>query len=450
MLHKYIALLTLSLAALACAIPGAPPTTGPGQLATSAAATLAALSPTTTAAPPATSTPLPPPASPMAEPFVCALAYADSGTLFCLAGSGEPRLLAQGPGLTQPEVSPDGRWVAYKVAVSEGVAELWVADAQSPDGGSRMLVSNAQVPNADPAMINSARDYQWRGGTTSLVFDTMFVPREGIMGPGDFSNNDLWVVDAVSGAVTPLLPADAGKFSVSPDGAFIAIARPTSIDLVNADGTNYRRDLLVYPAIVTYSEYAYRPDVVWSTDSLYFSLAVPSPDPLAPDTHVSLYQVGVDGIVQPRSTIAGNFVFGGMIPARISPDGQSLVFALNRDDSSVNYVHRVRVDGSSNVVVDEKDMPVGWGWSPDSAYYAYSWVPQGGAGSGFVIEPNLNVQPFAPNLTAIRDLQWLDASSLAFVGRIGGGDWSLYRLALGQEPQLLAAGLGEVAELDVR
>jgi dipeptidyl aminopeptidase/acylaminoacyl peptidase len=456
MLPRLTALLSLSLAALACSLVTGQPAADPAQAGTAAAGTLTALAPAASPAPPATATvPAPPPATPTSEPFVCAIAYTDAGLLYCLGSNGLPRLLASGPGLSEPKISPDGQWVAYKAAVAEGVSELWVAgvEPQPAEGqaGPRLLVSNAVVPNSDPAMINSPKDYEWRGGTHTLIFDTRFAPPGGIVGPGDYVNNDLWAVDAVSGAISPLLPAgSAGKFALSPDGAFIAISRAAGLDLLNTDGLNYRPDLVVYPAIITYSEYTYLPEMIWSPDSLYFSVAVPSPDPLAPETMVTFFQVGADGIVQPRSTIPGNFVFGGTIGAWLSPDGHSVVYSQTDAGSHLNLVHRARTDGTSNVVVDQNAVPVGWGWSPDSQFFAYTFTPPDAPGSGYLIEPALGVQPFAVGLTQVRSMQWLDSTSLAFIGRLHNSEWSLYRVALGSEPQLLATGLSDRADLDVR
>jgi Tol biopolymer transport system component len=387
-------------------------------------------------------------------PSACALVYADAGTLFCLGEDGTPQILATGSQITDPRLSSDGALVAYQVAVAEGISQLWVVSASG--GDARLLVGAEQVPNADPALINSPNGYEWLAGTRTLVFDTRFTPTGGPFGPGDYLNADLWTVYADTGAVSALLPAGAaGAFRASPDGQTIAISRPQGLDLVNVDGSNYRQDLITFPAIITYSEYQYRPLPQWSADGTFFNVAIPSPDPMAPDVRADFYRVGVDGIVQPLANVPANVVFGGAVnPPRFSSNGQYVAYSQGQADGSGDVLHLVEFipGGSVNDRAFEPQPGLqGWGWSPDSQFFAYTVLPGGAPGQGYVTgaAPGTE-QPFAAGLTALRTLEWLDAATLVFLGQFGGGDWGLYRQSLGAEPTLLAGGLSLQAALDVR
>jgi len=144
-------------------------------------------------------------------------------------------------------------------------------------------------------------------------------------------SNALWSVDADSGKVGLVLARQSvGTFSVSPDGKFIALALPQSIELLDAGATS-KQHLLDFPFIKTYSEYAYFPPLEWGADSSFFNAVVPSEDPLAADASVTFYRMGVDGKVQKLGTYPGNFVMGGPIFPSFSPDGGGHVVSLSGD-----------------------------------------------------------------------------------------------------------------------
>jgi Tol biopolymer transport system component len=454
---KYLgtALLFLAAAALACSPLAAPPTTVPGALETSAVGTLTAMAPTAPPAPTETPTAPPPTATATPEAAACEAAYADGVNLFCLEPGGAPRTLASVAGtqtIFGPRLSPDGQWVAYAVNVSEGVTELWAAPAAG--GEPRLLVNAEKAPNPDPGLINSPYAYQWRGTSRALVFDTRHMPVGGFQGPGEYLTADLWSVEVETGAVSPILPAGSGGvFAVSPDGSFIAIARPQGLDLVNADGTNHRPNLVTFPSIITYSEYAYKPLPYWSADSTFFSVYIPSPDPLGPAPSADLYRVGADGIVQALANVPGNFVFGGVLRPAFSPDGQSFVYSqVLPDAGQQEEVHLMRLAGEvSDQVVDRQVVVTGFGWAPDSQHYAYASLPGGGvATNGTVVGADGSLQAFAPGLTALFALDWLDPATFYFIGQLNNGGIALYRQALGAEAVVIAEGLSQGATLDVR
>lgn len=487
MLRRYVPLIALTLAALACSlVSGGQPTAVVHNVATSAAETATALvttpaSPTAEGAPsatpegaasatpdaaPTTAATAEVPATPVPAGPTCAITYADFvldlasptniGNVYCLSADGTPQVLASGNRPRDPRLSPDGTLIAFQMEVSEGITQLWVVSAAG--GDARLLVGQDQIPSADPTVtINSPQSYQWLAGTHTLVFDTRYLPVGGPFGPGEYINADLWTVNADTNAVAPLLgPGTAGRFSVSPAGQTIAIARPEALDLLNADGSNYRQNVIVFPAILTYSEYAYKPFPQWMADGLFFEVSIPSPDPLAPDPHADLYRIGVDGVVQPLTTIPANVVFGGAItPPLYSPNGQFMYYSVGLPDGTGDVMHQLEFLAEGGAA-DRSMGPTlglrGWGWSPDSTYFAYSVTPDGVPGQGYVTGTTAeSVQPFATGLTVMRALEWQDGTTLVFVAKIGpSATWSLYRQTLGGEPALLASGLTDQITLDVR
>ena len=466
-----ILLLALSLAALACsALPSQPATTAPGEVETVVAATLTALSPTAlvptattdtpvtteppTAAPEATatSTPEPAPAGP-----TCSVTYSEGATLFCLAADGTPTVLATAPaglGISGPGISPDGQWVAYMVGAPGTPTELWVVGADPALNPPHILVASANVPSPDPANVWFPRTFAWRPGTHSLLFDTRWEPVGGIQGPGEYINNDLWLADVATGAVSLVLGAEVGgNYAVSPDGNFVAFSYATGFGLVNADGSNLRRDVVTFPAILTYSEYLFKPDLYWQADSLAFNAAVPSRDPMAPDASATIYHVGTDGIVGTVMTLPGNFVIGGLIKPMFSPDGNYAVYSLLQPGSSqIEDVHLLRLAGAaiSDTIVDARPVLSGWGWSSNSDHFVYASTPGDVPGSGYDLGIEGPIRAWAPGLTQIIHLRWQDPTTFYFIGQINSSGWSLYRLTLGAEPVLVASGLSQQAALDAR
>jgi hypothetical protein len=263
-------------------------------------------------------------------------------------------------------------------------------------------------------------------------------------------------VDAGSGAVAPVLPpGTAGSFRASPDGQTIAISRGEGLDLVNADGGNYRQGVITFPSIITYSEYTYKPLPQWSADGAFFNVVIPSFDPMAADAFADFYYIGVDGIVTSRAHVSANVVFGGALnPPRFSPDGQFAAYSQGQADGSGEVLHLLefRPDGSlGDLPFDPQPGLQGWGWSPDSRSFAYTIIPGSTAGQGYVTgtAPG-SVQPFATGLTSLHTLEWIDPATLVFLGQINFGGWSIYRQVLGAEPTLLASGLTFPASLDAR
>ncbi len=461
----------LSLAMLACsALPGQPATTAPGALETAAAATLTALAPTVvaptettaeaptataeapTTAPEATATDTPAaPAGP-----TCQVVYAEGANLFCLAADGTPTLLATAPAgqnIWDPGLSDDGQLVAYLIGAPGLPSELWVVGADAALNPPHILVTSSTVPSPTADKVWYPRSFEWRPGTHALFLDTRWEPVGGIQGPGEYVNNDLWLADADANTVAAVLGEGlGGNFAVSPDGSFVAFSYATGLGLVNADGSNLRRDLVTFPSIITYSEYQFKPDIYWQADGLAFNVAVPSADPMAPDPSATFYRVGTDGIVQTLATVPGNFVFGGLIKPMFSPDGQYAVYSqIQTGSSQVEDVHLMHLAGedTTDTIADVREVLSGWGWSPNGDHFVYASTPGGVPGSGYDLGLEGPIRPWAAGLSQIVRLEWQSPTTFYFLGQINNAGWAIYRQTLGEEPVLLVSGLSHQSGLDV-
>lgn len=412
--------------------------TPPPVVATATAATAEPASPQ-----PPTATPPPAATVPVEAGFVCQLAYADDNTLACLSEAQKPIPIAETNFVEhpfgKPEISGDGAWVAYSVTGLQAT-ELWVVEVgqlQGEDGlglPRRLLADSTKI---SPALFRMQMGnqsyplrYAWQPGTHTLFFNTYTVVEGSEVGPRQVPNNDLWQVDAVTGQVTAVLPANSAElFALSPDGQWVAWASFEKVGRMRVDGSA-KQELLTFPPILTYSEYAYVPQLTWQTDSTAFNFVLPSPDPMAADTSAGFYRAGVtESAAQLLATVPGNFVFGGggIVPA-FAPDGTHVVYAQINTSDVVTF-HVVKADGTA---VKSEALPPSQtfgfvGWAPDGQRMAVTLYPQGG----------LYVEDLAGQRTIVggdelltTDVKWRDAQSFYFFGGGMGQTSSYYLVSL--------------------
>jgi Tol biopolymer transport system component len=381
--------------------------------------------------------------------FACSVAFASAGQVYCPGEGGAPLMVAEDTRgtISDVAVSSDGAWVAYIVNLppDNATSELWAVNPGSEAAPVR-LVGPDQLLGPQPDTTSSPRNIAWLAGTHTLIFDTRFVPSGGIQGPGEYINNDLWRVEAETGALRNLLPAQAaGNFHPSPDGRFIAISTAQRISRINADGSNLLT-VLEYLPIITYSEYQYKPAVVWSRDSSAFYVVLPSTDPLAADTKGTFYRIGADGVATVLLEKPGNFVFGGPLPAGISPNGAHVVYGQVNAQGATDLI-LLNTDGSAPTIFSSTSTSAnGWGWSPDSEWFVYGIVPDGGNG---LLRRNGALQEFGTGLTIV-GLEWGDATSFYFSAVSGNANYGLYIHRVGEQTQELVSGLQPGLTFDVR
>ena len=462
--RKFFPFAVFILAVLACAVPSTSiePTAPPvDEVQTMVAGTLTASAPhdlpTATQPPPtepaaatavATDTPVPvSPTATLAPPSaLCPLAIADGPTVLCLDGPNEFQIADAGSGnsVYRVAVSPDGGRVAFIAARPDTISELWVVNADGTN--PRKLAGPEQLVGSDPTVANWPRAIQWQAGTHNLFFDTGFTPAGGPFGPGEYINSDLWVVNADTGSLSQMLtPGTGGFFSISPDGGWVAVSQPDSIDVIRADGATVRPDLIRFEPIITYSEYAYKPLVTWGADSTYFIVSIPSHDPLAADAGATLYAVGVDGASQTMTTITGTFLFDSFV--KPSPDGQWVAYLRNTFDGTTNhtFLQMARTDGSAESGGEAPNGAQLHGWSPDSAWVAYS-IPD----SGLYVSNTIAVgQPLAEGVQAVKDVVWTNATTVLFTGSVND-HWGLRMTAVGGSLSDLAGPFTNAMVFDVR
>ncbi len=419
-------------ATLACALPGGSSLPGVDDVGTRVAATLTALAPGSTAEPHGPTPDVSPVAPTAPAPSILRIAFTSGGNVWVLTAGGAPVQITASGGAERVVISSDGLKLAYtRRATLDSPSEL---NSINADGtGNAPLLSTAQIDALHPLgffLHNDINNLAFIPGTHSLAFNTRGV----LDGPGLPKWDDLFAIDADSAALTTIFPAGAGgDFSFSPDGTRLAIVRPTTIGLANADGGGWSPDVVTYTAVITYSEYMYYARPIWTADSSALGLAIPSSDPLAPATSATLWRVpAAGGPALSLATIAGEFFFAQFDASALAPDLTRVAFLRATGTPNVNDLMIASADGSGETIYATGQL--GWlGWAPDGTHFIFSE----GAGNNIRVGA-LGSAP-TPLVTGTR-LRWLNGSEFLYLsgspglwtlnhGTIGGGNVALATLA---------------------
>jgi hypothetical protein len=437
--------LALLAALVACAgpDPGAPPDAA--DVATAVAATQGAQAipqPAQTAPSPDGATPAATnpdePASP-ANSASLRVVYTSDQNAWITGEAGPPLRLSDSGDVYDVRITSDGSLVVYaRRPALDGPTELWSVGADGTD--PRQLLAAADWNSLyDPAdfRFNDLGRMDFIPGTHLLLLNTRAVPE----GPGLFLYDDLLRLDADSGALERLLaPGEGGGFLPSPDGKKVALIRPTSIGIVNADGGEPHQECITYPTVITYSEYLYYPKPVWSDDSSRLGVALPSPDPLAPGLSGTIWDIEAEPCVgRPLGTLAGDFFFSQFSAPSLSPDLRQVAFARPGEDPTRVDLLTAAADGSGQEVFAAGNLS--WqGWAPDSDRFVYTEE----ATTDLMLGQRGQVpMPLATG----HDLRWISETAYLFLSRIEGG-WALMRGMLPGPASMLATASGETVAYD--
>lgn len=387
---------------------------------------------TTETSPPPTVTETSPPPTPTPVPLT--VVYAGGGNVkLWQAGSSTDTLTSSGD-VERVKISDDGQIIVFARAVDDNHVELWAVNADGSD--MRQLVSSADFDamTTDPdAVTVTPYRFDWIPGTHRLAFNVSPV----FMGPGLLIKKDLRTIDVDTGTVSVLLPeGQGGQFHYSPDGSQVAVVTPTRISILDADGTN-RRDVLSYPTVSTYSEYAFYPQPVWLPDGSALRVVIPPADPLAePIPSTKVWHLPADG-----SSPTELFSFTSIPPfsdlPTLSENGQKLAYLDPLGDiTDSNFeLHLSNPDGSGNTAFATGNLRFE-GWSPSGTYFVYSENGE---------NPQLGQLGSAPQpisgASKIRELTWINESQFLFRNR-ESGTWELWLGQRGGSNTLLDSGAG--------
>ncbi len=323
------------------------------------------------AAPEATATPVPEPTATVnVVPPGLKVVYVDQGNLWLwIEGHGTTQLTTAGS-VVDVNISEDGQVIAFVRQYEFTYEEIWAINTDGSD--ERLLVGRADFEamprSADFIITQRPFQIDWVPGTHTLAYNT----NPAIEGPGLFINDDLHLVDADSGEKTTLLEAGwGGMFCYSPDGNYLAVVTSESLSIMDTNGKN-RRDLLTFPIIYTYSEWAFHPEPVWTTDSSYLRVAIPPQDPMGnPSALTFVWHIPTDGSLP---YMAGEFVAGPVFqgaPA-ISPDTRKVIYVAPIGETFEQLeLHVLDLETATNTTYLTGQFYFE-NWNPDSQRFVYT------------------------------------------------------------------------------
>jgi hypothetical protein len=455
-MKKRLALLVLPalLLALAACAPGG--VSSADQISTAVAATLAADGQVVPTAEPtlgdvATQAPSAPACS---NSGLLTVTYLKDDNVWLWVQGGMRTQLTSSGDAHRLAISSDGCRIAYtrsmpnplfdgtvEFPTQETLNELWVVN--SDGSNNHVLVDTAYLstqPVPEEGYILSVLSFEFQPGSYNLAFNTQVLHP----GLGLTLNQDLSQVEVDAAAVTPLLPAGqaGGLFAFSPDGAQIAMSTPTGINVVAADGSNLRTDLITFDPVSTYSEYAYTPPLNWAPDGSLM-VAVPPSDPLAPPVggvspETALWWIPLDGTpaFQAGGVQAAPFMLDEVA---FSPDVSRIAY-LRQLDAANNFELVVAFSNGSNESPSLAGPEIRFvAWAADSLRYLYSY--NDGA---------LHLMLGNANDPAVQPVSTLNAfAAMAFEARWVDGDRFMLvetGAAGGQLSLLNVSGAGEVID----
>lgn len=427
-------------AALIMAACGPAPTYSAEDVATMVAATIeglgelphemASASPESTSAAEPTATSVPTPVS-------LRVVYTDGGNVAYYAEPGPASLLTFSGAVESVRLSDDGEKIAYsRRPTPDGPPELRVVDRDGSGDGLLMSPSDfdALYPLGD-ALHHDLSQFDFLPGTHILLLNTRYAYE----GPGLTKHDDLIQLDTDTLARTMLLaPGTGGDFTASPDGQYLAIVRPDTIEIRRANGTPTGSGTISYTPVITYSEYRYYARPVWAPDSSAIGAAIPSSDPLAPATTGSIWRLPVGGTASLLSTISGQFLLLSGSDKLLSPDLARVAYTKPTSTPNVHNLYWSFADGSGETLI--ATFRAWGGWSPDAQHFVFS------LGDAFNLQLG-DVAGGSDPLAMGTDLKWFGPTEFLFLSGSMGG-WTLNRGSLGGPATALDSPTGDFVDYD--
>lgn len=429
----------LAMALTACGESG---DFSPDEAATAIAETVAALdTPTgaTTAEPAATAEEHTVPSATAAPTPSLVVVYTDGGNVALVGESGGPTFLTGSGRVEQVRISDDGTKIAYTRRPVDGApVELHVVNADA--SGDTILMSPSDFDALYPlsgALHHDLYQFDFLPASRVLLLNTRSI----FEGPGLAKLDDLIRIDTDSLSRTLLLaPGTGGDFTASPDGRYLALVRPDTIEIRMPDGSPSGSGVITYAPVVTYSEYAYYAQPVWRSDSTLLGSVIPSSDPLAPATSGAVWRLPPGAAAGLVSTISAQFFFFGTgTEPLLSPTLDRLAYTRSTTTPNVWNLYIASDVGSGEVLVASGD--VTWkGWSPDGARFVFS------LGGPMSLQLGDTTGASAPLVTGT-SLRWFNPAEFLFLSGSSSA-WTLQRGGVGLASAALASPAGSFVDYD--
>ncbi len=328
------------------------------------------------------------------------VSYIKGGNVWLWTEGGSSAQLTSSGDASAPMLSEDGTIEAFLRS-----GELWVVNADGTN--ERQVVSAAYLSGfaqtaGDDVLVD---DHVWLPGTHILYFNTIEITA----GMGfQMPQVDLHRVDADSPSPIRLeSPGSGGVPAISPDGTMIALAQANQIALYAVD-ESFWRVVHTFTSVMTYSEWAYVPDVVWLPDSSSMRMVAPASDPLGDPTQLSTFwNIPVDGAPSVLATFLAIPAFASF--PFISPDGNNVAYLSKTpfEDS----IHSINSSGVDTYYLYYPANTIDLrGWAPDSVHILYELT-----GDNYVNYLATGENRKIADTPAVKNVTWVDGSRFLFL-----------------------------------
>ena len=387
------------------------------------------------------------------------VAYVDDGDLWLWTENGGNIQLYTGETVDRVIISPDAELVAFTTLGQDfRISGLW--KIQIDGTGLSQLVSQADfVAMTTEQMALGTVPFHWEFVPNShiLAFNTRLV----FEGPGLVIQDEIFHLDPDTGVLSSFFSSgnQNTNFNYSPDGSRIAFMDPSSVNLLDADGSNRRDDILTFPFVNTASEFSFVPAAHWLPDSSEFWVIIPGVEPFGPDASFEVFRISSDGngvstFIPPTDSFGpsatfevfalesdGNSVSSiGTYPGAaahlnaekmIAPNGSAIAYFQHTGNGQDLYLG---VIGGPDIPYDE-DVNDLKGWSQDSAYFIYGTID----GNTMVGQVGSEPQILEPSFV-FGDVIWLEDGRVLYA--VGTTESTSLRLGMPGSESVLIASTG--------
>jgi hypothetical protein len=357
-----LAVIALLMAALACNTPVEPvPTTQPLITAEAAPAEATAES--------SDAPTLEEPATEAASRGVRA-AFTHDGNVWLWDEGGEPKQITTAGQVITLDLSDDGQVVMFLREPEDAGVEMWAINSNGSDEHLLLSAEEMDALKADPASREvRPGGFAWVPDTHAIAYSLY----DDFGSPDALFHRDLRLVNADTGEKSVLLDEghSGDTFLYSPDGTQIALITPTSISLINADGSNRRNDVHTY-AGTTVRGLDYLPSPQWTPDSRLLRVLIPTTDAdseVPEGSSKQIWEIPADGSAARQIHTLENANLSPML----SPDSEWVAWSAYLEGPITEHdkLHISRVDGSQDSTFEGEGAISFYNWAPDSQHFAF-------------------------------------------------------------------------------